>query len=112
MKHEDPFDLHVLGTPPAFVLSQDQTLHLCFILAFVSGFVLVFLTPVLSLQLPFEFPLFFRLWSLTFASHFYLAVPFFKSFFALPAASASLSVPAALSAQNLYYHQPPEKSTT
>ena len=24
------FDLHVLGTPPAFVLSQDQTLHLNF----------------------------------------------------------------------------------
>ena len=23
-----PFDLHVLGTPPAFVLSQDQTLRL------------------------------------------------------------------------------------
>ena len=23
-----PFDLHVLGTPPAFILSQDQTLHL------------------------------------------------------------------------------------
>ena len=22
-----PFDLHVLGAPPAFVLSQDQTLH-------------------------------------------------------------------------------------
>ena len=22
-----PFDLHVLGTPPAFILSQDQTLH-------------------------------------------------------------------------------------
>ena len=22
-----PFDLHVLGTPPAFVLSQDQTLY-------------------------------------------------------------------------------------
>ncbi|KUK39004.1 MAG: hypothetical protein XD68_1444, partial [Synergistales bacterium 54_24] len=22
-----PHDLHVLGTPPAFVLSQDQTLH-------------------------------------------------------------------------------------
>ena len=22
-----PFDLHVLGTPPAFVLSQDQTLQ-------------------------------------------------------------------------------------
>ena len=26
--HISPFDLHVLGTPPAFVLSQDQTL--CF----------------------------------------------------------------------------------
>ena len=25
---ETPFDLHVLGTPPAFVLSQDQTLRL------------------------------------------------------------------------------------
>ena len=24
------FDLHVLGTPPAFVLSQDQTLQLIF----------------------------------------------------------------------------------
>ena len=22
-----PLDLHVLGTPPAFILSQDQTLH-------------------------------------------------------------------------------------
>lgn len=22
-----PFDLHVLGIPPAFILSQDQTLH-------------------------------------------------------------------------------------
>ena len=27
-----PFDLHVLGMPPAFILSQDQTLHfdLCY----------------------------------------------------------------------------------
>jgi hypothetical protein len=24
---DDAFDLHVLGTPPAFTLSQDQTLH-------------------------------------------------------------------------------------
>ena len=24
---KDPFDLHVLGLPPAFVLSQDQTLR-------------------------------------------------------------------------------------
>ena len=23
------FDLHVLGTPPAFILSQDQTLQIC-----------------------------------------------------------------------------------
>ena len=30
MRHcsEEPFDLHVLGMPPAFVLSQDQTLRL------------------------------------------------------------------------------------
>jgi hypothetical protein len=27
------FDLHVLGTPPAFILSQDQTLHLKVFLA-------------------------------------------------------------------------------
>ena len=27
-------NLHVLGTPPAFVLSQDQTLHLNFISSF------------------------------------------------------------------------------
>ena len=26
-KKKTPFDLHVLGMPPAFVLSQDQTLH-------------------------------------------------------------------------------------
>ncbi len=25
-----PFDLHVLGTPPAFILSQDQTLHIIY----------------------------------------------------------------------------------
>ena len=28
---KSPFDLHVLSTPPAFVLSQDQTLKLIFI---------------------------------------------------------------------------------
>ena len=27
-----PFDLHALGTPPALILSQDQTLHHCFTL--------------------------------------------------------------------------------
>src|SRR5690606_26117638 len=26
-RESSPLDLHVLGTPPAFVLSQDQTLH-------------------------------------------------------------------------------------
>ena len=26
-----PLDLHTLGTPLAFVLSQDQTLHECFV---------------------------------------------------------------------------------
>jgi hypothetical protein len=26
-KETQALDLHVLGTPPAFVLSQDQTLH-------------------------------------------------------------------------------------
>ena len=29
-----PLDLHVLGTPPAFILSQDQTLKLKFALCF------------------------------------------------------------------------------
>ena len=28
----NPFDLHVLGTPPAFVLSQDQTLNIWYII--------------------------------------------------------------------------------
>jgi hypothetical protein len=31
------FDLHVLATPPAFVLSQDQTLHLKVILPAFAG---------------------------------------------------------------------------
>ena len=34
----DSFDLHVLGTPPAFILSQDQTLHeICEELMFSSS---------------------------------------------------------------------------
>ena len=34
---KDPFDLHVLGLPPAFALSQDQTLRFMFdVLTFVS----------------------------------------------------------------------------
>ena len=37
---KDAFDLHVLGTPPAFILSQDQTLHysLCEELMFSSPY--------------------------------------------------------------------------
>ena len=43
--HRFSFDLHVLSTPPAFVLSQDQTLH---DRLFVSArFCLAFLTQIL-----------------------------------------------------------------
>ena len=34
---QSPFDLHVLGTPPAFVLSQDQTLHKSYIMKNLDG---------------------------------------------------------------------------
>ena len=33
-----PFDLHVLGTPPAFILSQDQTLMLKFFVSLRKRF--------------------------------------------------------------------------
>jgi hypothetical protein len=36
-----PFDLHVLGTPPALVLSQDQTLHKKLYEAFDKGSILI-----------------------------------------------------------------------
>ena len=32
-----PFDLHVLSTPPAFILSQDQTLMLKFVLCRINA---------------------------------------------------------------------------
>ena len=35
---KSPFDLHVLGTPPAFILSQDQTLMFKVCLPVSSGF--------------------------------------------------------------------------
>ena len=35
-----PFDLHVLGTPPALILSQDQTLQKKFIFSFVFSLLL------------------------------------------------------------------------
>ncbi len=34
-----PLDLHVLGTPPAFVLSQDQTLHKSYEVSLLAHFV-------------------------------------------------------------------------
>ena len=50
-----PFDLHVLGTPPAFVLSQDQTLKKLYLKAlalkshFLNKFVLANFTQEFSL---------------------------------------------------------------
>ena len=35
MNRVSPFDLHVLGAPPAFVLSQDQTLEKLYLNTFV-----------------------------------------------------------------------------
>ena len=40
-----PFDLHVLGMPPAFVLSQDQTLHKIYFRVFSSFTYLLALFP-------------------------------------------------------------------
>ena len=43
-----PFDLHVLGTPPALILSQDQTLqkiYFCFV--FYFSFLLILLKELL-----------------------------------------------------------------
>ena len=55
-RRASPFDLHVLGTPPAFILSQDQTLeknhpspeHLAFSLR-VSAQFTVFAFTILNL---------------------------------------------------------------
>ena len=46
LPYGNPFDLHVLGTPPAFILSQDQTLHLFLMksLSRLSSLSLFFLT--------------------------------------------------------------------
>ena len=46
------FDLHVLGMPPAFILSQDQTLQKKFILFLF--FLLVFLTSGINVLLSFQ----------------------------------------------------------
>ncbi len=48
-----PFDLHVLGTPPAFILSQDQTLMFCVCLSLAGSSGLVLLSLLFSgLYLP------------------------------------------------------------
>ena len=55
-----PFDLHVLGTPPAFILSQDQTLMFVRLPAAVpsAGFTVLFGSMGFSMDcLFFEFPL-------------------------------------------------------
>ena len=49
-----PFDLHVLGTPPAFILSQDQTLMLKF--SFPSGNAMILIWKKFSGQNGLGFP--------------------------------------------------------
>ena len=64
---KSPFDLHVLGTPPAFVLSQDQTLHIkvlscslyaSFVFLFICPFTRSFLSFRQGLALLFSYPFF------------------------------------------------------
>ena len=45
-----PLDLHVLGTPPAFILSQDQTLKIKFV-NFISQFTIAKIKVVYLLRL-------------------------------------------------------------
>ena len=85
-----PFDLHVLGTPPAFVLSQDQTLRL--ILgrnslsftgsAFSSWFLLFFALIHLSwyLSAPFPLPGFGAQQGIYYSPSKGLSTPFFTVF--------------------------------
>ena len=52
-----PFDLHVLGMPPAFILSQDQTLHLLIFFLTLARLVSLFalLIPYSELTFPVQF---------------------------------------------------------
>ena len=54
-----PFDLHVLCTPPAFILSQDQTLNFCLIFFLIQTFRLVFAFPIYFGQFSVRLVLFF-----------------------------------------------------
>ena len=51
-----PFDLHVLGTPPTFILSQDQTLRLIFDKFALVGLLDSVFRAVLSPLPPSHFP--------------------------------------------------------
>ena len=59
-KETSSLDLHVLGTPPAFVLSQDQTLNKKFNLCSysykrIAGLLIVYYI-LFNFQRPFSFP--------------------------------------------------------
>ena len=45
------FDLHVLGMPPAFILSQDQTLHLIWLKTLLTLWFLFFLVRFISFEI-------------------------------------------------------------
>ena len=84
------FDLHVLGTPPAFILSQDQTLH-CFLISssfdsFLLSISLAFACFFLFIDVSFcsVFNVLFSALFLTACLYYHLFFPFattFLSFF-------------------------------
>ena len=59
-KEHHPFDLNVLSTPPAFILSQDQTLYFWYYLN-ISIFISMLLQPFLELLISSVFVLCFCL---------------------------------------------------
>ena len=65
--HIFSFDLHVLGTPPAFILSQDQTLRVC------------------PFQIPLLVPVGLLVISAIYAQHRLLGLAFLRGVFFLPA---------------------------
>ena len=102
------FDLHVLGTPPAFILSQDQTLHCflisssfdsffylffaCFCLLFFSLLTFRFVQFSMSSFQPFSWlPVYIITFFLLLQLLFYLFLLFssFASFFSSPPSSTS-----------------------
>ena len=58
-KKQAPFDLHVLGTPPAFVLSQDQTLNKWYLNCPKADKIVLLISFILATQIEF-FKLHFR----------------------------------------------------